>query len=62
VSLIIKECKQNDPDFDLLREVAFIIKNGGMDLNFLASSIRLRRVLEDNGLNEEQMESFIQKN
>ena len=24
VSSIIKECKQNDPDFDLLREVAFI--------------------------------------
>ncbi len=61
VSLIIKECRQDDPDFDLLREVAFIIKNESMDLNFLASSIRLRRVLEDNGLNEEQMESFIEK-
>jgi iron uptake system EfeUOB component EfeO/EfeM len=61
VSLIIKECRQDDPDFDLLREVAFIIKNKSMDLNFLASSIRLRRILEDNGLNEEQMESFIEK-
>ena len=61
MSLIIKECRQDDPDFDLLREVAFIIKNESMDLNFLASSIRLRRILEDNGLNEEQMESFIEK-
>jgi hypothetical protein len=61
VSLIIKECKQNDPDFELLREVAFIIKSESMDLNFLASSIRIRKILEDNGLNEEQIESFIEK-
>ena len=34
VSLIIKEFKQNDPELDLLREVALIIKNEGMDLIF----------------------------
>lgn len=61
VSLIIKECKQNDPDFDLLREVAVNIKNKSFDLNFLASSIRLRGILEENSLNDEQIESFIGK-
>ena len=61
VSCIIKECRQNDPDFDLLREVAVIIKNEGMDLNFVSSSIRLKRELEVNGLNEEQIESLIEK-
>ena len=61
VSSIAKECRQNDPDFDLLREVAVIIKNEGMDLNFVSSSIRLKRELEVNGLNEEQIESLIEK-
>ncbi|HEY7227442.1 MAG TPA: hypothetical protein VH481_04890 [Nitrososphaeraceae archaeon] len=61
VSSIVKECRPNDPDFDLLREVAVIIKNEGMNLNLAASSIRLKRILEDNGLNEEQIESFIEK-
>lgn len=61
VSCIIKECRQNDPDFDLLREVAVIIKNEGMDLNFVSSSIRLKSELEVNGLNEEQIESLIEK-
>jgi hypothetical protein len=61
VSSVIKECRQNDPDFDLLREVAVIIKNEGMNLNFVAPSIRLKRVLEANGLNEEQIELFIEK-
>lgn len=61
VSSIINECRQNDPDFDLLREVAVITKNEGMNLNFAASSIRLKRVLEGKGLNEEQIESFIEK-
>ncbi len=61
VSMIIKEYKQNDPDFDLLREVAILIKNESMNLNFVASSIRLRRILENYGLNEEQIESFIEK-
>jgi hypothetical protein len=61
VSCIIKECRQNDPDFDLLREVAVIIKNEGMDLNLVSSSIRLKRELEVNGLNEEQIESLIEK-
>ncbi|MGC2384868.1 MAG: helix-turn-helix domain-containing protein [Nitrososphaeraceae archaeon] len=45
VSMIIKEYKQNDPDFDLLREVVIVIKNESMNLNFVASSIRLRRIL-----------------
>ena len=61
VSLIIKECRQDDPDFDLLREVAFIIKNESTDLIFWLLQSGLERVLEDNGLNEEQMESFIEK-
>lgn len=61
VSSIIKECRQYDPDFDLLREAAVIIKNEDINLNFVASSIRLKGILEGNGLNEEQIESFIEK-
>ena len=61
VSSIIKESKQNDPDFDLLREIAFIIKNNGLSLDFVASSIRLKKILEENGLHEEQIEMFIEK-
>lgn len=33
-----------------MREVALIIKNKGLALNFLASSIRLRGIAENNGL------------
>ena len=37
-----------------------MLKREGEDVNTFASSIRLQRKLEQNGLNEEQIESFME--
>jgi hypothetical protein len=61
VSAIIKDSKQKDiPDIDLLREVALVLKNEDLDLAILASSIRLKKKLDDMDLNEDETESFIE--
>jgi glutamate mutase epsilon subunit len=61
VSAIIKDAKQEISDIDLLREVALVIKNDDLDLSVLASSIRLKKKMDDMGLNEDQIESLIEK-
>jgi hypothetical protein len=61
VSAIIKDAKQEIPDIDLLREAALVIKKYDSDLSVLASSIRIKSKLDGMGLNEEQVESFIEK-
>ncbi len=60
VSSIIKDSKQEFPDIDLLREVALVIKNDDLDLSVLANSIRLKKKMDDMGLNEDQIESLIE--
>jgi hypothetical protein len=66
VSEIIKQCKQkeypngNYSEFDLMRELGVMLKREGVDVNTLASSIRIQRKLEQKGLNEEQIESLIE--
>ena len=66
VSEIIKQCKQKEyPDgnyseFDLIRELAVMLKREGVDVNTFASSIRLQRKLDEKELNEEQIESLIE--
>ena len=66
VSEIIKQCKQkqypdgNYSEFDLMRELAVMLKREGVDVNTFASSIRIQRKLEQKGLNEEQIESLIE--
>jgi hypothetical protein len=65
VSTIIKQCKEqkqkdHDFEFDLIRQVAVMLKREGVDVNTFASSIRLQRKLEQNGLSEEQIESFVE--
>src|SRR5437016_427602 len=60
VSGIIKECRENDPEFDLLREVARMLKKEDLDVNSFAPSIRVHRKLQDEGLSEGQVESFIE--
>jgi transcriptional regulator with XRE-family HTH domain len=60
VSAIIKDAKQEIPDIDLLRAVAIIVKKYGLDLSVLASSIRIKNKLVEMGLNEDQVESFIE--
>src|SRR5690349_6461602 len=42
VSGIIEEFRQNDPEFDLLREVAVKLKNQGINIESFASLVRLR--------------------
>ena len=37
-----------------------MLKREGADVNTFASSIRLQRKLEQKGLNEEQIESFVE--
>jgi hypothetical protein len=65
VSEIIKQCKQkehpggNYSEFDLIRELAVMLKREDVDVNTFASSIRLQRKLEKE-LNEEQIESLIE--
>lgn len=75
VSGIIREYKRDDPDADLLREVALWIKHEGMDIQSFAPLVRLREVLKqqewivgirseqgDGGLDhetEKKMESLI---
>jgi hypothetical protein len=73
VSSIIDEARQNDPQFDLLREVARHLKNQGLDIESFAHMVRLRGVLKENlgspaGVNgekysietEEKIESLIE--
>jgi len=60
VSGIFNECRENDPEFDLLREVARMLKKEDLDVNSFASSIRVHRKLQDEGLSEGQVESFIE--
>jgi hypothetical protein len=71
VSAIIKQCKlegqqkkeyaaDDDFEFDLIRQVAVVLKREGLNVNSFASSIRLQRKLEQKGLNEEQIESFVE--
>src|SRR5690349_2296135 len=42
VSGIIEEFRQNDPEFDLLREVAVKLKNQGINIESFSSLVRLR--------------------
>jgi transcriptional regulator with XRE-family HTH domain len=59
VSAVIKDTKQENPDIDLLRAVAIIIKKYGLDLSVLASSIRIKNKLDKMGVNEDQIDSLI---
>jgi DNA-binding transcriptional MerR regulator len=70
VSEIIKQCKQKEyPDsgnysefseFDLIREVAVMLKREGVDVKSFASSIRIQRKLDEKELSEEQIESLLE--
>jgi transcriptional regulator with XRE-family HTH domain len=61
VSAIIKDIRRNDiPDIDLLREVALVLKNEDLDLSVFASSIRIKKKLDDMDLSEDQVESLIE--
>jgi hypothetical protein len=60
VSHIIKECQKGEVvDIDLLRPVAVKMKNQGLELKDLASSISLRNMLVLLELPEEKVEKFL---
>lgn len=49
VSGIIKESRDNDPEFDLLRALAVKLRDQGYDVQSFAHAVRLREVLKQNG-------------
>ena len=51
VSTIIHGFKDDGFIFDPLREAALLLKKEGLDITLLPSSVRLRRRLEERGLN-----------
>ena len=59
VSEAVKAYGQRDPGFELSRELVVAIKREGSNTREFAPAIRLRRLLYNNNLNEEQAESFI---
>ena len=49
VSGIIKESRDNDPEFDLLRALAVNLRDQGYDVQSFAHAVRLREVLKQKG-------------
>jgi hypothetical protein len=62
VTGIINEARKEEEynDIDLLREVAVRLKEEGIGLPSLAFAIRLKRIMEENDINEDQIEPVIQ--
>jgi hypothetical protein len=62
VTAIIQEARkqEEDQDIDLLRQVSVKLKEEGLELSLLGFAIRLKRIMEENGINEDQIESIIQ--
>jgi len=62
VTGIINEARKEEEynDIDLLREVAVRLKEEGIGLPLLAFAIRLKRIMEENDINEDQIEPIIQ--
>jgi hypothetical protein len=62
VSAIIKEAMQNDPEFDLQRQVAVILKReNDLDIKSFASLIRIRnKLIKEMGLNNNSQKSKVE--
>ena len=62
VTAIIQEARKEEEynDIDLLREVAVRLKEDGIGLPLLAFAIKLKRIMEENDINEDQIEPIIQ--
>jgi hypothetical protein len=59
-NIITKVKKESIKDIDLLRAVSVLLKNNGLSLTYLASSIRLKNRLNNLKLNEIQADSFLE--
>jgi chromosome segregation ATPase len=62
VTAIIQEARKEEEynDIDLLREVAVRLKEEGIGLPLLAFATKLKRIMEENDINEDQIEPIIQ--
>jgi transcriptional regulator with XRE-family HTH domain len=56
VSAIIKDAKQENPDIDLLRAVALVLKKHDSNLSVFAPSIRIKNKLEEMGVSEDKID------
>jgi len=63
VTSIIQQTKNNHPyyDIDLIRELALKLKKENLDLNYFASAVRLKKVLDRLEMTEENVEAFLEK-
>jgi hypothetical protein len=57
VTAIIQEARKQEDynDIDLLRQVSVKLKEDGVELPLLGFAIRLQRIMEENGINEDQI-------
>jgi len=62
VTGVIQEARKQEEyqDIDLLRQVSMKLKEAGVELPLIAFAIRLQRIMEENGINEDQIEPIIQ--
>jgi hypothetical protein len=60
VSAIVKGCKEPDPEFILLREVAVILNQHRLDLALFSPLIRLGRLIGKMNTTEEEIEQFLE--
>jgi hypothetical protein len=60
VTKIIQDCLEFNPEFVLLHEVAIMIRKGDMQLTEVATSIRLKRILNRIGLDQDKAETFLE--
>jgi hypothetical protein len=62
VTAIIQEARKSKEysDIDLLRQVSIRLRAEALDSSLLAFAIRLKSIMEENGINEDQIESIIQ--
>jgi hypothetical protein len=61
ISTISNESREDDTNFDLLRELAVMLKREGRTVNSFASSVRLKKQLESRGIDEGQIDSIIEQ-
>jgi hypothetical protein len=60
VTSIVQEAKVNIPDVDLLHEVATKITRNNWDINIFSSGIRHRKILNERGITDDQIDSLIE--
>jgi hypothetical protein len=63
VTGIVQEVRGQEEcnDIDLLREVALKLKEEGLELPLIGYAIRLKRIMEENDIKEDQIEPIIQE-